>query len=463
MMLTHFAVILVTLVLMSIYILGVLRQSLATGENSMLFAKANIIADTVKPCYISPDSPDPAREARHILSGTGIRAIAVNPAYTVVYDSSADASLVGKVLMRDIITTALSGEQASGISRSDGRTVMSVAVPVISDKLEIGAVYLSETVDDIDKTVSYVEMNMLIFSVLISILVGMLSMGVSLAVTSPIDEFIKAAKEISKGNYKLRLPLRGTRELAQMAEAMNGMCEELENIDETHSKFISDVSHELKTPLASIKLICDSIVDTKDPDIGMIKEFLGDLSNEVDRLSRIVERLLTLTKISADEETPALTPVDFNVMLNAIINRLAPNAGAKHIMLFGDFSQNAVPPVLIDYDRIWEAIYNITDNAVKYTPENGSVKVGLSTDGLELCVTVDDSGGGIPEEARDKIFERFYRLDDSRARETGGTGLGLAIAKEAVAAHGGHITVGTSEWGGARFSIYLPCRTAENA
>lgn len=459
---TYFGVILVTLVLMSIYILSVLRSSLTSGENSMLFAKANIIADTVKACYDAPDDGDASREARHILSGTNIRAIAVNPSFTVVYDSSDDASLTGKVLMRDIINTALSGDQASAVTKSeDGKTVMSVAVPVLSAKRAVGAVYLTETVSDIDKTISYVEMNMLIISVLISILVGMLSMGISLAVTSPIDEFIGAAKEIAKGNYRLRLPLRGPRELSQMAEAMNTMCAELESIDETHSKFISDVSHELKTPLASIKLICDSIVDTENPDVEMIKDFLGDLSGEVDRLTRIVERLLTLTKIGAEEAAPVLTPVDFNVMLNAVINRLAPNAGAKHIMLFGDFSQSSAEPALIDYDRIWEAIYNITDNAVKYTPEGGSVKLGLSSENGELCISVDDSGDGIPEEARDRIFERFYRLDDSRARETGGTGLGLAIAKEAVTAHGGRIEIGTSDWGGARFSIYLPARTGD--
>ena len=179
---------------------------------------------------------------------------------------------------------------------------------------------------------------MFFFSVLISVLVGMLSLGMSYVVTSPIDDFIKVAKEISKGNYKVRLKIRGRNELSEMADAMNSMCEELENVNETHKKFISDASHELKTPLATIKLICDSIVDTKEPDIEMIREFLADLSNEVDRLTRIVERLLTLTKIGSEEEMAKLTPVDFNVMLNAILSRLEANAKAKHIMLYGDFS-----------------------------------------------------------------------------------------------------------------------------
>lgn len=462
MMLTYFAVIMVTLVLMSIYILGVLGESLENNESVRLFAKANIISDTVAPYIENPSNFDGNMQTRQILAGTNIRGVAVNQSCTVVYDSNEQSSLLGKVLMRDIINTAMLGEQAKSITKSDeGKPVMAVAVPIMSGDKTIGAVYLNETIDDIDKTVSYVEMNMFLFSALISILVGMLSLGISFVVTSPIDDFIKVAKEISKGNYKMRLEVHGHNELAEMAEAMNLMSDELENIDETHKKFISDVSHELKTPLATIKLICDSIVDTKEPDIEMIREFLSDLSNEVDRLTRIVERLLTLTKIGSPEEQAALTPVDFNVMLNAILNRLAPNAEAKHIMLYGDFDAQQIAPILIDYDKMWEAVYNITDNAIKYTPENGSVRMELHTDGEEIAVGVADSGPGIPEEERDRVFERFYRLDDSRARETGGTGLGLAIAKEAVLLHGGRITVTESDMGGSLFTIYIPCRRAE--
>lgn len=464
MMLTYFAVIMVTLVLMSIYILGVLGKSLYTNESVKLFAKANIISGTIAPYFENPETQDAQMYTGHILSGTTIRGIAVNPSCTVIYDSSTDASLVGRVLMRDIINTAMTGEQAQTLTESeDGKTVMAVAVPVISKDKTLGVIYLYETLEDIDKIISYVKMNLFAFSVLISVLVGMLSMGVSFVVTSPIDNFIKVAKEISKGNYKMRLNVHGKNELAEMAEAMNSMCQELENIDETHKKFISDVSHELKTPLATIKLICDSIVDSREPDIEMIKEFLCDLSNEVDRLSRIVERLLTLTKMSREEEQPKLTPVDFTVMLNAITSRLEPNAKAKHIMLYTNITVQDLPPVLIDYDKIWEAIYNITDNAVKYTPEGGSVCLELKSDQKELEIAVSDSGPGIPENEREKIFDRFYRLDDSRARETGGTGLGLAIAKESVLLHGGSITVCESEQGGSKFVVRLPRRTNDSS
>ena len=462
MMLTYFVAILITLTLMSVYILGVLSESLHSNKSSQMFAKANIISDLISQTA-NDSEKDVYPQVEQIVSGTNVRVIMVNPSFSVLYDTSKETSLVGKVLMRDIINTAMEGEQADTTTKSEsGTTVMSVAVPVMNGSNLLGAVYLTETLGDTDKIIDHVRVNMFMFSVLISILVGMLSAGMSFLVTSPIDDFISIAKEISKGNYKMRLNVKGDSELCELADAMNSMSQALESIDETHKKFISDVSHELKTPLASIKLICDSIVDSPEPDIEMIKEFLSDLSNEVDRLTRIVQRLLTLTKIGNEEEQTNFTPVDFAVMLNAVSNRLKPNSDAKHINLCTELSAGMeLAPILIDYDKIWEAIYNITDNAIKYTPENGTVKLTLVNLTGEIAVSVSDSGEGIPEEERDKIFDRFYRIDDSRARETGGTGLGLAIAKEAVLLHGGRIEVTESEYGGSEFSIYLPKRFAE--
>lgn len=463
MMITYFVAILITLTLMSVYILGVLNESLHSNKSSQLFAKANIISDLATQFYDERER-DVYPKIEQIVSGTNVRAITVSPSFLVQYDSGRENSHVGKVLMRDIINTALSGEQSQVITKSEtGTTVMSVAVPVIKGSQILGAVYLTETLSDTDKIIAHIRVNMIMFSVLISILVGMLSVGMSFLVTSPIDDFISIAREISKGNYKMRLNVKGDGQLCELADAMNTMSQALENVDETHKKFISDVSHELKTPLASIKLICDSIVDTPDPDIEMMKEFLADLSNEVDRLTRIVQRLLTLTKIGNEEEQASLTAVDFGVMLGAVINRLRPNADAKHIILCSDLDVALeLAPVLIDYDKIWEAIYNITDNAIKYTPENGTVKLSLGAENGEISVSVSDSGEGIPIDERDRVFDRFYRIDDSRARETGGTGLGLAIAKEAVLLHGGRIEITDSEYGGSNFTIYLPKRFAES-
>lgn len=456
-MTTYFVVIMITLVLMSIYILNVLSENLYQNEQVRLFARANIISETL-PAYMAPEEAEHLEESvTQPLAGSGIRGVVVDPAYTVLFDTNKEADLVGKVFMRDIVTTAFAGNQAYTVTLTENDThMMSVAVPVKKGDTVMGAVYLIESVSNLDKTIGYIKMNLFLFSALISILVGLLSLGMSFIVTSPVDQVIAVAKEISKGNFAARIPVRGRNEMAEMATTLNFMCSELENLEEKRKKFVSDVSHELKTPLATIKLICDSVVSAPNPDMAMIQEFLGDLSEEVDRLTRIVERLLTLTKLDSRQEEPNLTPVDFVVMLNAISRKLTPNAEAKNIVLYTDFAVEQLEPILLDYDKIWEAIYNITDNAIKYSPEGGFVKMSLSRDAQNMIVRVEDNGPGIPESEKEHIFERFYRLDDSRARDTGGTGLGLAIAKEAVTLHGGEITVSSEGEVGSIFTITLP-------
>lgn len=460
-MLTYIVVILITLILMSIYVSGVLTENLYENERVNLFAKANIIAE------LMPANPELKYEEEtitninRVLSGTGLRSIIVNPAYSVVLDTGTDINLTGKIYMRDILKTSLNGGQAYTITKSEQDTnVLAVTVPLKQGGNIVGAVYLFETIDGIDKLISSVTMSLYVFSALISILIGMLSFGMSYIITSPIDEVIKVAKDISKGDFSRKLPVKGHNEFAQMAQTMNFMSTELENLEENRRKFVSDASHELKTPLATIKLICDSIVSTDNPDPEMIKDFLGDLSDEVDRLTRIVERLLTLTKLDSGKSEPKLTPVDFIVMLNAITKKLTPTANSKNIVLYSDFGSTSLEPLNLDYDKIWEAIYNIIDNAIKYSPVGGFVKVSLSVDNKWITVNVEDNGPGIPAQEQDHVFERFYRLDDSRARDTGGTGLGLAIAKESVLLHGGQIGVNSTEGMGSTFYIQLPYNKA---
>lgn len=460
MMATYIAVIMITLVLMSIYILGVLSDNLYENEQIKLFANANMMSDTIS-LYVSVENTDAIEEyTKQMLIGTNIRGIVVNPTYNVLFDSNKE--LTGKVLMREIIQTASLGEQAHTVLKDDlGINMMTVAVPVRQkdNNNVIGVVYLVEAMTDIDKTIGYVKINMYMVSALICVLVGFLSFGMSYIVTSPVDEFTDAAKEISKGNFEKRVKVKGRSEFANLAATINYMCSELGNLENNRRKFVSDASHELKTPLATIKLICDSVISTENPDPEMTREFLGDLSDEVDRLTRIIERLLTLTKLDSGKSVPKFEPVDIIVLLNSIVKKLSTNAKAKDIVLYTDYKLENPMPINLDYDKIWEAIYNITDNAIKYTDEGGFVKLGLSKEGKNILIQVEDNGHGIPKEEYEHIFDRFFRLDDSRARETGGTGLGLAIAKEAVILHGGHIDVSSEVGMGSTFSIYLPYNT----
>lgn len=455
-MATYFLVILITLVLMSVYILGVLSENLYETQRVQMFAKANIIAD-ISAQSIGVNEDYMQRDVTQTLAGTKIRCLVLNAAYTVVCDTSEGIGLKGKVYSRDIIKTALSGEQASSIDKNESKVnMLSVAVPLKSGDRIIGAAYLVSSVENADKTIGYIRTSLFIFSALISILVGMLSLGMSYVVTSPVDEFIVVAKAISKGDFSVRAKVKGRTELAQMASTLNYMCDELESMEEKRRKFVSDASHELKTPLATIKLICDSIVSTDNPDPKMVQEFLADLSDEVDRLTRIVERLLALTKLDSGTSVPKFEAVDTIALLKAVVRKLTPTANSKNIVLYTEFDDENIRPLMLDYDKIWEAVYNITDNAIKYSPEGGFVKVSNENTASGIIIKIEDNGPGIPDSEKERIFERFYRLDDSRARDTGGTGLGLAIAKEAVTMHGGTIEIADADNSGSIFKIKIP-------
>lgn len=460
-MATYVAAILISMVLLSIYVLGALTENLYETEMVNLYTKANIITDLIE----TPDGITPENETsiKQILSGSGMRSMVVRPDFRVCFDTNEDSDLIGDVVIREAIVKSMTeGEQAQAINKSNSdMTTMSVAVPLIKDKETVGCVYIVQSLYNTDMTIAGIRNNLIIFAIVISILVAMLSLVISFKTTAPIDNFISVSKEFSKGNFNVKAKEKGPLELVEMAKALNYMSAELDEYEQNRKKFVSDVSHELKTPLATIKLICDSIVTADNPNHEMIQEFLGDLSDEVDRLTRIVERLLTLTKMDSNQNNLSVTPVDFVVMLNAVIRKLTPNAEDKNIVLYSDYSVESIAPMMIDYDKIWEAIYNLVDNAIKYTPEGGFVKLGLGVSGNTISVIVQDNGPGIPDEEKEKIFERFYRLDDSRARETGGTGLGLAIAKEAVVLHGGELRVEDAEGGGSMFVMDFPYNDQE--
>lgn len=455
---TYFAVIITTLVLMCAYVIGLLSENLYETETIDMFSKANIISITVSESWGDGNTAEQFGEhVESILGGTSIRGVVENSSYNVLYDTNRESELFGKVYMRDVIKLALDGEQAELISDGEnGGKMITVSVPIEKNGGIVGSVYLAKAAGSIEAAVKSTRTSLIVFSVLIVLLIGMLSFAMSYVVTSPMAEFTAVANEISKGNFTRRIKVRGHNEIAKMGETLNYMCDELELLEEKRRKFVSDASHELKTPMAGIKLICDSLVSAENLDTATVKEFLGDLSEEVNRLTRIIERLLALTKLDAGGASLKLEEADIKVLVDSVIRKLQPIASPRGIALYSDYKNREFKPMLLDYDKIYEAVYNIADNAIKYSPDGSMVELDLRESGDDIVIEIKDNGSGIPESEREHVFERFYRLDDSRARDTGGTGLGLAIAKEGVAMHGGSIEITDAEKGGSIFTIRLP-------
>ncbi len=458
---TYLAIIVTTLVLMSIYIIGLLNENLYDGETINMFAKANIISETISDVWETDTSAVMSDRFAGVvdrsLAGTNIRGVVTNTSYTVMYDTNHESELVGKVFMRDVLKQAFDGEQADvTVTGENNMRLISVAVPIEIGGEIVGGVYLAESINTIDEIIRSTRTSLIVFSALIIILIGMLSLGMSYIITSPMEEFKSVAKEISKGNFSKRINVKGHNEIAQMGETLNYMCDELELLEEKRRKFVSDASHELKTPMAGVKLICDSLVSSDNLEPSMVKEFLTDMSEEVDRLTRIVERLLVLTRLDVGGGALKISETDIKMLINHVVKKLMPIADSKDIVIYTNYHDMEFEPMLLDYDKIYEAIYNISDNAIKYSPEGGFVHIDVTSDSNYLTIKIEDNGPGIPEGERDRIFERFYRLDDSRARDTGGTGLGLAITKEAVLMHGGTIDVTKASEIGSIFTVRLP-------
>ena len=459
MLATYIAVTLITLILMCVYIIGILSENLYSEETTKLYAKANMISQTVSEAWGSETEEVMYLRFEDLtersLAGTNIRGVITNNSYTVLYDNNREANMYGKVFMRNVLKKALDGNQADSMFDSSGGKTITVAVPIEIGGETVGGVYLAESVSSINDTVKTIRTSLIVFSMLIVFIIGIISIGISYVLTQPFSQFIEVAHAISKGDFSRRAAVKGMSEIAQMGRALNFMCDELNALDEKRKNFVSDVSHELKTPMAGIKLLCDSLVEAENPQIETIREFLGDMSEEIDRLTRLINRLLLLSRLDAGANL-SCSEVDINALCAGVVRGLMKIAIEKNINLSFDGSQYDKCIITADYDKIYESVYNIVDNAIKYSSGGGRVCVRTRMEGAECIIEIEDNGPGISDSEKTKVFDRFYRLDDSRARDTGGTGLGLAISKEAVLLHNGTITVKDAPDGGSIFIITLP-------
>ena len=243
-------------------------------------------------------------------------------------------------------------------------------------------------------------------------------------------------------------------ETRQLSEAFNKMLGRLKILDESREEFVSNVSHELKTPMTSMKVLADSLLEQDNVPVEMYQEFMQDIAKEIDRENQIITDLLSLVKMDRSGQTMNIRTMNINDLLEQILKRLKPIAEKKNV----EMVMETFRPVNaeIDETKFTLAVSNLVENAIKYNHENGWVHVSLNADHKYFYVKVEDSGIGIPEQDQAHIFERFYRVDKSHSREIGGTGLGLAIARNAVLVHRGSIKVYSNEGEGTTFTVRIP-------
>lgn len=457
MVFAYLAVSLLALILMSVYIVSSLSGYFYNKEKVAMFAKASVVANIILETENGALS-SLAEATSELFTDKPMRLMILDNQAIVTYDNDFENSLRGKLFVEVPIRDALLGHDSSRVYKNEaGTNSMDAAIPIKKNSQITGVVYLTQSLSETDHFLDETTSSLITLSLAVSALFALLSALLSRVFTAPLLKLTQATVEIAEGNFNQTVEVHGHDEIATLGESFNAMIKQLALVEEKRRMFVSDASHELKTPLATLKLLSESILQTPNPDPEMVKEFLQDMSNEVDRLTRIVERLLDLTRNDSQSSSAQLETVDLTMLIVKIVEKLLPLAHEKDIKLtFSYDTQKPHTEMSLDRDKIYEAVYNIVDNSIKYTDNGGNVRVYLFADISKTTIEVEDDGIGIPKEDTAAIFDRFYRVDKARARETGGTGLGLAIAQDAVTMHGGHIEVISEEGEGSRFIIILP-------
>lgn len=356
---------------------------------------------------------------------------------------------------RPEIDSALQGVPATAIHRVEGRRVLYAAAPIYSESGEIsGIVYVALPLAPGGFPFSFILqlLGALLAAILLALIAGTL---LARRITRPLEQLAGAAQSVAAGNLSEQVPVdKNIRELHSLGESFNQMTASLQKTDETKNVFIANVTHELRTPLTVIKGTIETLEDGALDDIEGRGPLLTSMQRETERLIRLVNELLVLTRADAGALQLDLRPLDLVELARLRCTELSQLAAQRGIRL----TVEAWEPVVVwgDTDRLAQVLGNLLDNAIRYSPDNAPITILIEKEGREARCSVSDQGSGIAPQHLPFIFDRFYRVDASRNRQTGGTGLGLSIARALVTTHGGRMSVESRDGRGTTINFWLP-------
>ena len=447
--LSYIAVIAAVLLLLNTYPLLVSEDLVFRSKETNMTGSVSVVVYSL--AGLNRLNQENVAAAMAVVEETGLsRVLVTDSAGLVLYDTRETGSAVGKYTFYSEIVQALEGYDAFSCSYRDGSFRSRTASPVLYQNRIIGAVYAYEYDTEQAALLEGLQSNLLKLSAGIAAAVVLLSILLSRMLTRKISTLLTAIRKVRAGAYEHRTHISGRDEIAQIGEEFNSLTDRLQTTETLRRRFVSDASHELKTPLAAIRLLTDSILQTDQMDMETVRDFVTDIGSEAERLSRITEDLLRLTRLDSDlldaPETVEVAPVLEQVM--RMMSLLAQKKGTElTYRMEGNCRVSATK------GEVHQVIYNLTDNAVKYSGKNGKVRVELRHEDHDVVLTVADNGPGIPEEDLPKVFERFYRVDKARSRAAGGTGLGLSIVQDTVKKRGGMVSAANRPNGGAVFTV----------
>ena len=382
------------------------------------------------------------------------RVLIIDEDYRIVKDTFGVEA--GKTITTPDVFKCFTGTSTSTYDAKTG--YIEITTPITetkNDKVTVkGVLLLCMSNDVIVDTLSVLNMTANVLYAALFLVI--LTVGAFMAnrLVRPFKQIAESIEDITAGYAEDNLNVDTYSETKLISDAFNKMRSRMKVLDDSRQEFVSNVSHELKTPLTSMKVLAESLLAQEDLPVEIYREFMGDITEEIERENKIINDLLSLVKMDKTASNLNIKAENINDVVERILKRLRPIAAQRNIeLVFESFR-----PVTAEVDevKLSLAISNLVENAIKYNKENGWVQVSLNADHKYFYVKVADTGIGIPQDSIDHIFERFYRVDKSHSREIGGTGLGLAIARNATIMHRGAIKVHSEEGVGTTFTIRIP-------
>jgi len=449
---TYIVVIAAVLILLNTYPVLVSQDLVFQSKQTSLQSQATVMASAL--AVSESLTAEGVEQAMLLLDDMSLTRIIVTDASgLILYDTAEGEDTLYRYALLGEIISALHGNDVFRSEYRDNSFRSRSASPIVARGMNIGAVYLYENDAEQGALLLGVQSNLRSISIIICAVVLVLSAFFSKMLTHRIAALLGAMRSVRAGEYSHRVQMTGKDELSQLAGEFNQLTDRLQTIEEVRRRFVSDASHELKTPLASIRLLSDSILQSEEMDNKTTREFVADIGEEADRLARISEKLLMLTRLDADFGIRTES-VDVKTVVEKVCHMLIPLTTAVKVTIETALAFDCI--VRATDDDLYQVAFNLIENAVKYNLPGGKVYVTLNRSGESVILRVEDTGVGIPEDDLPRIFDRFYRVDKARSRAAGGTGLGLSIVRDTVRQHGGVIAVKQRLPEGTCFTVTFP-------
>lgn len=451
---TYVVITFIVLVILNIYCSITCQQLFYQSKRDSMIEKCLLVSDEIATLDVL-NTTSIATIVGQMESLKVSRLIVTDQSAKVLYDSSGDA--VGHYSLLPEIITAIDGNDVCSWNYHDGSTNTRAATPIVYYGTIVGSVFMTEFETAQGAMIQSLQKTVLQITLLLELVVTVFSIAFANTFSRRLKRIMTSMRIIQEGNYDHKVNMGGNDELTILGNEFNDLTERLQTSEQKRSRFVSDASHELKTPLASIKLLSDSILQY-DMDIETVREFVGDIGDEAERLNRMTAKLLSLTKAegAASEESEIILMAP---TINRVARMLRPNALNAKITFHLELEEDT--PILILEDDLYQIVFNLIENGIKYNVPGGTLTVHLSREEDNAVLKVTDTGMGIPEEAIGHVFERFFRVDKARSRATGGSGLGLAIVRSIVQRNRGEIRVSSVMGQGTTFTVSFPAFDTE--